>query len=92
MNCLFFSISHLNLHWKEKGLKIVQKTNYPEEQGSTIEFTCEKPVKLALKVRYPFWARNGIEILINGKRKQVNQDPEALSILKEPGRQATSLK
>ena len=69
------------LNWKEKGLKIVQRTNYPEEQGSTLEFTSENPVKLVVKVRYPFWARNGVEVLINGKRKQVNQDPESFVII-----------
>jgi uncharacterized protein len=63
------------LIWKEKGLKIVQKTSYPEEQGSTLEFTGENPVKLTVKVRYPFWARNGIKVLINGKRIQTKQNP-----------------
>jgi hypothetical protein len=63
------------LTWKEKGLKMVQRTGYPEEQGSKLEFTSEIPVKLAVKVRYPFWARNGITVLINGKTKKVRQNP-----------------
>jgi DUF1680 family protein len=63
------------LTWKEKGIKVVQRTGYPEEQGSTLEFTTEDPVKLAIKLRYPSWARNGMEVLINGKRKQVKQEP-----------------
>jgi uncharacterized protein len=63
------------LTWKEKGLTVVQKTHYPEEQGSVLEFTCQKPVRIAVGVRYPFWAKNGIEILINGSRKQVKQSP-----------------
>jgi hypothetical protein len=63
------------LAWKDKGLKIVQRTNYPGEQGSTLEFTCENPARLAVKVRYPSWAENGIEVLINGKGKRVRQDP-----------------
>ena len=36
------------LTWKEKGLKIVQNTNYPEEQGTMLEFTCENPVRLTI--------------------------------------------
>jgi len=63
------------LTWKEKGIKIVQRTGYPGEQGSTLEFTTEDPVRLAVKLRYPSWARNGMEVLINGKRKQVKQEP-----------------
>jgi hypothetical protein len=63
------------LTWKEKGLKVVQKTTYPEEQGSVLEITCQKPVTLVIGVRYPEWAENGIEILINGNKKQVKQNP-----------------
>ncbi len=61
------------LTWKERGLKVVQKTNYPEEQGTALEFTCEDPVRLAVMVRYPCWAEHGIEILVNGNKKQVKQ-------------------
>jgi len=61
------------LTWKEKGLKIVQKTNYPEEQGSTLEFTTENPVRLSVAIRYPYWAENGLEVSVNGKKKQVKQ-------------------
>jgi len=57
------------LSWKEKGLKVVQNTSYPEEHGTTLEFTCEKPLKLTLQIRYPYWAKNGIEILVNGNKK-----------------------
>jgi DUF1680 family protein len=63
------------LTWKKKGLKVVQKTNYPEEQGTALEFTCEYPVRLAVMIRYPYWAKNGIEILVNGNKKQVKQRP-----------------
>jgi hypothetical protein len=64
-----------DLTWKEKGLTIIQKTKYPEEQESVIEFTCQKPVRFAIGVRYPSWAKNGIEILVNGNKKQVKQSP-----------------
>jgi DUF1680 family protein len=63
------------LTWKEKGLKIIQNTKYPEEQGTTMQFECTNPVSLILQVRYPLWAKNGIEILINGSRKRVRQEP-----------------
>jgi DUF1680 family protein len=41
------------LNWKEKNIRVTQKTSFPEEQGSQFEFKCEKPVKLTLQVRYP---------------------------------------
>jgi hypothetical protein len=61
------------LTWKEKGIVLTQNTSYPEEQGTKLSFKCENPVKLTLQVRYPSWARNGIEIKVNGKKKNVKQ-------------------
>lgn len=63
------------LTWKEKGLKVLQITNYPEEQGTTLEFDCAEPVELTLQIRYPYWAGNGIEIMVNGQKKRISQEP-----------------
>jgi uncharacterized protein len=63
------------LTWKEKGLTLIQNTNYPEEQGTSLEFKCEKPVALTIQVRYPYWAMNGIEIRVNGSKKRVKGQP-----------------
>jgi uncharacterized protein len=68
-----FQFLSSELTWKEKGLKLVQTTRYPEEQGTSLVFTCEKPVKLTLQIRYPYWAKQGIEITINGTREKVVQ-------------------
>jgi DUF1680 family protein len=63
------------LSWKDKGIIVTQKTNYPEEQGTQLDFRCENPVNLTLQVRYPAWAKHGIEIKVNGKSEKVNQQP-----------------
>jgi DUF1680 family protein len=63
------------LNWKEKGLIVTQNTKFPEEQGTTLLFSCEKPLKLTLQIRYPYWAKNGVVILVNGKRKHVKSVP-----------------
>jgi len=63
------------LTWKEKDLKLKQTTSYPEEQGTMLEFTCGAPVKLTLCIRYPYWAQNGIEIIVNGKSGMYSQKP-----------------
>jgi hypothetical protein len=59
------------LTWKEKGIIITQKTSYPEEQGSHLEFSCENPIKLTLMLRYPEWAHNGIVLSVNDKEEKV---------------------
>jgi DUF1680 family protein len=61
--------------WKDKGVILAQTTSYPIEQGSTFDFKCENPVHLTLMLRYPSWAKNGIEIKVNGKSRNVTLHP-----------------
>ncbi len=63
------------LDWKEKKMKVRQVTQYPEEQGTTIEFECEQPTRLTLQVRFPYWAGKGMEIVVNGKKLKINRSP-----------------
>lgn len=70
------------LNWKEKGLKLIQNTSYPEEQGTSFEFVCENPVELTLQVRYPYWAEKGVQVLVNGKPLKVSQTPESFIAVK----------
>ena len=63
------------LTWKEKGLKVTQVTQYPDEQGTALEIATDTPVKLTINIRYPSWAANGIEIEVNGRKEQIKNDP-----------------
>jgi uncharacterized protein len=63
------------LTWKEKGIVVTQNTKYPEEQGTSIGFKCEKPQKLTLQIRYPYWANAGIRISVNGKALHLKVSP-----------------
>jgi DUF1680 family protein len=63
------------LRWEEKGLTLRQVTQYPEEQGTTLEFACKSPVSLTLQIRYPYWAEKGIKIDVNGSETKVNSEP-----------------
>jgi len=55
------------LTWKEKGLTVRQETRFPEEDTTKLTFTGAKPVRLALKVRYPAWAQQGMTVAVNGR-------------------------
>ena len=68
--------------WAGKGLVVRQLTNFPQEQGTTIEFMCQEPVELVLQVRYPYWAENGMEIKVNGKKRSVSQEPGSFVAVK----------
>jgi uncharacterized protein len=63
------------LTWKDKGLKVRQLTKYPEEDSTTISFAADKPVRLAVKLRYPSWAQSGIALTVNGTRQSITQQP-----------------
>jgi DUF1680 family protein len=63
------------LHWKEKGLVVRQETRFPEEDTTQFTIKVEKPLKLALKVRYPSWATSGISIALNGKDEKIDATP-----------------
>jgi len=63
------------LDWKEKGIKVRQTTQYPDEQGTTLEIESAEPFKLSVKIRYPYWAAKGIQISVNGNPIKVEAEP-----------------
>ena len=54
-----------NLDWREKGLQLKQETRFPEEQGTTIIISSERPQQLAINLRIPYWVQGG-SVKING--------------------------
>jgi len=63
------------LNWREKGLRVRQETRYPEEDGSRLSFTADKPVRLAVKVRFPAWATSGMTLTVNGAVQPSTEKP-----------------
>ena len=63
------------LTWKEKDLVLTQETSYPDEQGSKFSIELDAPLKLNIKVRYPYWAESGYEVLVNGKPVKIKSQP-----------------
>jgi len=63
------------LSWKDKGVKITHRTNFPEEETMTYAFETDRPVRFGFNIRYPLWAKNGIRILVNGAEQVINQEP-----------------
>lgn len=57
------------LNWEEKGLKVKQTTQFPDEEGTTIEIETMNggEVAIDLVLRFPEWARNGMNVTVNGK-------------------------
>jgi uncharacterized protein len=63
------------LNWREKGLRVRQDTRYPEQDNATLTFTAATPVRLAVKVRWPSWAADGLTLAVNGEVQKVEGRP-----------------
>lgn len=63
------------LTWKDKGLVVRQETRFPEEDTTRLTFTSRRPVRLALKIRYPSWAQSGMTVAINGRPEKIAAEP-----------------
>ncbi|MFZ0730832.1 MAG: beta-L-arabinofuranosidase domain-containing protein [Candidatus Sulfotelmatobacter sp.] len=53
------------LEWPEKGLRLKQETRFPEEQGTALTITANRPQQLAINLRIPYWAQGG-SVKLNG--------------------------
>lgn len=63
------------LNWQERGFFIRQETQFPEADTTRLTIKAAKPTKLALKIRYPRWAQNGLTLIVNGKQQAVTDKP-----------------
>lgn len=63
------------LTWKDKGIKLVQQTKYPEEPTTHLTIQEIKEGNVPLYIRYPSWATAGATVKINGKNIIINQKP-----------------
>lgn len=54
------------LHWKSKGIRVIQETGFPESDHTTLVFSMENPQRFPLYIRNPQWARQGVTIRVNG--------------------------
>jgi DUF1680 family protein len=57
------------LSWKDKGLRVRQRTRFPEEEATRLTIGAAAPARLTLKVRHPAWAATGFAVEVNGRRE-----------------------
>ncbi len=63
------------LNWKEKGIKIRQETQFPDEENTSLTIK-EGSSDFALKIRYPGWVKPGtLKVIINGKPLVIHAQP-----------------
>ena len=69
------------LTWKEKGIKLIQQTGYPEEATTHLTIQEIKEGNIPLYIRYQSWATSGATIKINGKNIKITQKPGSYIVL-----------
>lgn len=70
------------VHWKERGVRLEQRTRFPEEESTTFVWHVEHPTKLALRFLVPYWVGAGFEVRVNGRRVEVRRQPSSYASLK----------
>jgi DUF1680 family protein len=54
------------VHWKDKGVRVIQDTLFPEQDTTHLVVRVERPTRLAMRVRVPYWTNDGSASL-NGR-------------------------
>jgi DUF1680 family protein len=80
------------LKWSEKGLSLRQESRFPETDTTTLTFEAEKPVKLALKIRHPAWAVDGVKVFVNGRLQKIKPTPGSYFTLDRKWRDGDTVK
>ena len=62
------------LDWKEQGVRIIQSTQFPDQD--TTRITVQGNKTFSMKIRYPQWVAKGkLRLKLNGKAMRVNGAP-----------------
>ena len=66
------------LDWQEKDVRVRMETKFPAEDIITLTVNTKKSQELDLKIRVPYWATQGAEVTINGKKQNVESSSREL--------------
>jgi DUF1680 family protein len=70
------------LDWKEKGISLIQQTNFPYQQTSSLKFTVAQPKSFGVHLRYPSWVKDGqVQIMVNGQRSKAIKDEHGFIVI-----------
>jgi DUF1680 family protein len=63
------------LRWPERGFTISQDTNYPADPSGSVRLTVRGSGPLEIKLRVPYWVRNGFTVRVNGVPARLDAVP-----------------
>jgi DUF1680 family protein len=70
------------LNWGEKGVRIRQETNFPEQEKTFLVINVDRPVELTIHIRIPYWIGKEGYVEINGLKLETFSSPGSFLTLK----------
>ncbi len=64
------------LNWKDKGVQLIQKTDFPYKNETEIVLSLKKEKTFTLSIRRPEWAES-FEIFVNGEIQAIESKPSS---------------
>lgn len=80
------------VEWPEQGVTLVQETRFPEDDSTTFTVRCRKPVRMAVRVRVPYWATRGGNAELNGRTLEAFAAPSSYLVLDRTWRDGDEVK
>jgi DUF1680 family protein len=80
------------VEWPEQGVTLVQETRFPEDDSTTFTVRCRKPVRMAVRVRVPYWATRGGNAELNGRTLEAFAAPGSYLVLDRTWRDGDRVK
>lgn len=68
------------LSWKEKGVTLIQQTNFPNSETTTLTLKTTSAIVMPVYIRYPSWATTAV-VKVNGKKQTVDAKPGSYIVL-----------
>ncbi len=69
------------LNWAEKNIQIEQHTRFPNEDRTSFVFHTASPIALKLNIHVPYWAKQGVEVKVNGEPISVTAGPTSYAVI-----------
>jgi DUF1680 family protein len=70
------------LNWQEKGFKLRQDTQFPNEPATRFTITVAQPTELTMRIRVPKWIDGKPTVKINGQVQEASADTDSFISLK----------
>lgn len=55
------------VNWEEKGIKLVQQTQFPNIPESKLTIEADRPTAFSLVIRRPLWVKDAFSVAVNGE-------------------------